>query len=538
MDEHCMRSIVLAVLTLLLLRPAAAQDDFSIPCGLVDSIGYPVDGIVAGYDDFALYRERFGGLHVGIDLAFDRWGDPVMAVARGRVTYADPDGWDTERGVVIIEHIFPDRTVAYSLYGHVEQTDDITFPTVGTCVEPGEVIASVGWPSRGRPHLHYEIRDFMPDDGGPGYVETNPLAQGWYHPLDFTQLWQVRLGPGFLRSATFQSVPNMPSVALDDGTFALASSDVLQAVTAAGDVLWRVEVSGTITGLAALPGGRIAAHTSSGQAMVLQNGRYLGLWRVEGLDEPFLAVDETLIFAQAGGGLSAFDAVGEPLWTLPPVGSADRVAAFATNGHEIALGLRAEDGGYRLRLIDLTGSVTFETQYEAMPLVAPDPTGGWIAVAGTTVKRLAGGANHDLTTLAPVPGRTAAVSVDLVGNSYLYLGDGARTLLSLDPNGVVRWRAEYPTPPGALPPLLHTGGGCMLYALDRDGGLNVFNTLDGRLLRRVNLYAGGRGSGTPRARLLEVGPAEQIRANPGFLTTIWFDGWALAGLDPADCRLG
>src|SRR5262245_28096767 len=137
----------------------------SAGCGVVDAIDYPIDELVPGYDDFARYRERFGGNHTGIDIGFDRWGDPVYAAARGRVTYADPEGWDTEKGVVIIEHIMPDNTIAYSLYGHMEETDIIGFPQVGQCIERGSLVGTIGWPSRGRPHLHYEIRRILPNDG-------------------------------------------------------------------------------------------------------------------------------------------------------------------------------------------------------------------------------------------------------------------------------------------------------------------------------------------------------------------------------------
>src|SRR5689334_9026784 len=149
-----MRYTIIPFLLLLLAAPVASAhaQEVTAPCGVVDAIDYPVDNLVPGYDDFTLYRARFGGNHTGIDIAFDRWGDPVHAAARGLVTYSNPEGWDTEKGVVIVEHTFPDGSIAYSLYGHVEQTDKIFLPQVGKCVARGEVIAAVGWPSRGRPH--------------------------------------------------------------------------------------------------------------------------------------------------------------------------------------------------------------------------------------------------------------------------------------------------------------------------------------------------------------------------------------------------
>src|SRR5215207_4562329 len=135
----------------LLIAPYAVQAQTET-CGMVDAIDYPVptENLVRGYDDFGLFRKNFGGNHTGVDLDFDHWGDPVKAVARGLVTYSNPLGWDTEKGVVILSHDFPDGSRAYSLYGHVEETDTIFLPAVGTCFERGQVIAAVGWPSRGR----------------------------------------------------------------------------------------------------------------------------------------------------------------------------------------------------------------------------------------------------------------------------------------------------------------------------------------------------------------------------------------------------
>src|ERR1700682_6205380 len=98
-----------------------AQYHAEASCGIVDAIDYPIDGVSIEHDDFGLYRPGFDGRHSGIDMAFGRYGDPVRAAARGRVTYSDPAGWNVEKGVIIIEHTFPDSSVFYTLYGHVEE---------------------------------------------------------------------------------------------------------------------------------------------------------------------------------------------------------------------------------------------------------------------------------------------------------------------------------------------------------------------------------------------------------------------------------
>jgi hypothetical protein len=514
--------------------PAHMQN--GAPCGIVDAIDLPIDGLVEGYDDFARYRARFEGNHTGLDIGFDRWGDPVHAAARGRVTYSDVEGWDTEKGVVIVEHTFPDGSIAYTLYGHMEQTDTLFFPPVGRCVERGDILGGIGWPSRGRPHLHYEIRNFLPDDGGPGYITGSPLEAGWYHPLDFTLLWQARLAPGFVDSVTFDHVPGLPPVTLDSGLYAVASDNLLQGTAPDGRVLWRVETGGVVTGLAALPGDRVAAHTRDGQTITLQSGRYAALWRMEGQDEPFVMLGETLVFVTEGGGLAAYDAAGTALWTLAGVG-ADRVLYFQASGQQIALGVRVENGAL-LRLVGAAGQVLYETTYEGIAAAAAQPDGPWLVLNGSQLNRIHSGENHALNAISPPPGRTAAMTADILGNSYIYLGDSQRTLLALDTDGNVRWRANAPYIAGFLAPILDVGNGCLLYALSVEGLLSVFNTADGALVTQRRLYAGGEQTGSPTGRLLRVDTNERIQVGAGFLTLMALDGAVLGGEAFATCLLG
>ncbi|NWG17171.1 MAG: peptidoglycan DD-metalloendopeptidase family protein [Chloroflexi bacterium] len=528
--------IVLAIFAALLTAvvPAQAQPT-TAPCGVVDAIDFPIDDLVKGYDDFSLYRPRFGGNHTGVDIAFDRWGDPVRAAARGRVTYSDIAGWDSEKGVVIVEHTFPDGSIAYSLYGHMEQTDEIFFPSVGSCVERGQIVGAVGWPSRGRPHLHYEIRDFLPDDGGPGYITGNPLAEGWYNPLDFTALWRARLTPAFVGYATFELVPSVPPVHMDGGQYVIASSSFIIGVTAPDYTLWRVETDGVVNGLVALPGGRVAAHTRNGQVMVLENGRYAAIWTVHGPDAPLLALGERLVFATDGGGLAAFDATGNTLWTLAGIES-DSFTQFETDGQNIAYGVRA-GGGITWRLVDTDGQVQAEHRLGSSAVMAPVGDGSWLALDGAALQRLAGAEMQPVAKVGLPAGRAAALSADHLGNSYVYLGDSDSTLLSYTPDGALRWRVSYPVGPAYLPPLLETGGGCWLYTLDVDGMLNIFNAADGALVRQMQLYAGGTERAMPGARLLHADAAEQLEVAAGFLTTLLLDGTHLGG-EAAACLMG
>ncbi|MEP7292623.1 MAG: peptidoglycan DD-metalloendopeptidase family protein, partial [Chloroflexota bacterium] len=517
--------------------PAAAQD---APCGVVDALDYPIDiadTLELRYNDFGLLRPRFGGRHTGIDVAFNRRGDPVRAAARGRVTYADPNGWDTEKGVVVIQHTFPDGSIIHTVYGHMEQSDDIRFPVVGTCVERGDIVGVVGWPSRGLPHLHYEIRTFLPGGGGPGYVVDNPLERGWLDPLDFTDLWRIRLAPGYVSSVTFTDVPTLPPVIADDGSSILATGSAIEAFSAQGSRLWRVTTDGVVTGILGLPGNRVVAHTRNGQVLTLQGGRYAAVWQVSGPDAPLVALGETLVIVTEGGGLSAFDPMGVALWSLPGAASIIAVSDFQTNGVQVSLAVRTAEG-VRWRVVDAAGQVAYETTFRRAPLIAPVISGGWFALDGTTLYALSGSERREIASLAPAPGRTARIAADPLGSAYIYLADEASTLISVSASGQIRWRQTYPVAPSTLAPLLRTDNGCLLYALDEDGALHVFNAATGETVSNIQIYAGGIQNGSPTARLLLPQAGNRILVSAGFLSAVVLDGAAISGGAMAQCVLG
>lgn len=516
-------------------HPASAQ--VFAPCGVVDAIDYPIDindTLERGYDDFGILRPRFNGHHVGLDIGFDRWGDPVHAVARGRVTLSNIEEWDTEKGVVILEHVFPDGSIVYSLYGHVEQGDAAMLPTVGACVERGDVIALIGWPSRGKPHLHYELRSMMPAEGGPGYVAGNPLLDGWYHPLEFTELWRARLQPGFVDVRTYPSAPTEPPVLLDDGSIALTLSDQL-VLFIDGVERWRISLGEVATGLTGLTGGRIAALARGGQVFTLQNGRFIGAWPVDALEASPVVAAESLVFATAGGGLASYSAAGDPLWSVPALAGEDdapRVIAFAASGAEIVLVVRGTDGPV-LRLVR-DGALVLDWPMDDPALAALSPQGGWFVVNGAAIERLTDSGTLPFAELAAAPGRGSRLTADGFGGVYLLAAGAQSTLTAFDSSGTERWITAVPNGRAGLSPLLAVGGGCLLYALDADGALRAYRTSDGELAAERLLYPGGNQSGSPRSRLLSVTPDDGLTVSAGFLSVMRFDGLALAG-DASDC---
>ncbi|HSG18603.1 MAG TPA: M23 family metallopeptidase, partial [Anaerolineae bacterium] len=99
-------------------------------CGLVDLFDFPLnppegDGVARGGGDFGMYRGRYEKYHAGEDWWMSPWrasfGSPVYSIGHGRVTYAAPNGWGRDQGVVIVRHTFADGRQVLSFYGHLER---------------------------------------------------------------------------------------------------------------------------------------------------------------------------------------------------------------------------------------------------------------------------------------------------------------------------------------------------------------------------------------------------------------------------------
>lgn len=119
-------------------------------------------------------------------------GDPVFAVADGKVQYISPPTYDYRPGaVIILAHRLPDNSITYSMYGHLDPNEIKVYELQE--VVRGQQIGRVydqGWNS----HLHWEVRSFedgsnlcpiLPGSGvpGPGYsYPDHPGTIGYYNP--------------------------------------------------------------------------------------------------------------------------------------------------------------------------------------------------------------------------------------------------------------------------------------------------------------------------------------------------------------------
>lgn len=110
-------------------------------------------------------------------------GDPVFAVADGRVIYAQEGGpgWGN---IVIVLHAYDERGArryVQSYYAHLQSFSVAVLDEV----HRGQQIATVG-NANGKyfAHLHFEMREFVTPFVGPGYRDD---TRGWLNPSDFIQ---------------------------------------------------------------------------------------------------------------------------------------------------------------------------------------------------------------------------------------------------------------------------------------------------------------------------------------------------------------
>ncbi len=527
-------ALILAAFALPRTHPALAapavipKSGIDAPCGVVDAINYPIDGVSIDHDDFGLYRAPFGGRHTGIDMAFNRYGDAVHAVARGRVTYADPNGWDTEKGVVIIEHIFPDDSIFFSLYGHMEPINGHTFPKVGACVELGDVVGAVGHPLHGAPHLHYEIRRMDGNNGGPGYYSVDPLDGGWLHPIDFTERWQLALKPAFRAMITASGGPVAPPIFLTDGSALFAEDYHLEKRSAADNTLWRLDVAG-LSGIITLPDGRVLGRTDTDQIIVVDGSQFSATWKADrALASPPLRVGVSVVFLSADQRVVSYSPDGQLRWQTEPLG--DHVERYVVSGNLLAVstGVSAGDTeSFRLTVIDPNGKIVYQASAPApiIPISAPD---GFYGMVATQIGHLDSTLNwHPLMDVGQTLGRGAQLAVDPQGGVVLYPGHGQQ-LFAYSANGTLRWQADLTSVP-IQPPLIGIGTGCLVYALNSDGALLAYRASDGALRGLTALYAGGV-HGHTAARWMHILPGDQVQFAAGYLSIATVDGPTLAGL--------
>ncbi len=504
--------------------PSVTAQTALAPCGVAEGFEFPVADIDTHTTDFGIYRARWGGLHTGIDIAFGQVGLPVRAAARGEVTFSDTEGWDTEKGVVVIQHTLADGSVVNTLYGHMEELGNITFPVRGQCIEQGDIIGTVGSPLQSRPHLHYEIRMRYRHEGGPGYTDSNPLDLGWLHPVDFTFLSRVIVLPAYRDHFLLTEKPVLPPLLMPDGGVITAHSRQIIGRNAEGGVEWQFDILANATGLHALGDGRVLISLFGGQILVLNRGSASALWQAPTSTlPPVVLPGDRVVLATSSSTLTAYTPDGMLLWQTPPFPAA--IARIAISGDLIALAT----GDGQVWIVDSQGILLFQQAFPSVSIIAPAPDSGFTLLDGSTISSIDRALNHRIIVNTDRPITTGATLLDTGETVYLYTGEG-RALYAYDRAGTLRWIAYMPGS-HSRPPLLSVGGGQRLYVLTEDGQLLVYAVENGRLLEQIALYDGG-ADGLSAARWLNVDAEDTVRFSSGYLSVVTLDGLALGDAAP------
>ena len=282
------------VLLVLPLIPIQAQTD----CGVVDGMMFPVDtGVFTLAQDYGVASSRHRGrYHTGEDWYGGRdnsLGQGVRAAARGRVTYSSPNGWGRDGGVVILEHLFPDGTIFYTVYGHMMESGAYSFPTRLSCVERGNVIGAVA-DVRPAPHLHFEVRIEGAGNGttpSAGYSSENPYSSGFRNPSKFVlnqqtwlSLWhEWHLAVGAERQAD-ERAPISPLLTLNDNSLLYldGTGRTLRRATPDGRVLWRIRLDTPAVSITAWRGASLLTLSDGTMQLVeVETGGLGDSWEVD-----------------------------------------------------------------------------------------------------------------------------------------------------------------------------------------------------------------------------------------------------------------
>ena len=489
-------SILLASLSLVWGNPVS---EAQAPCGIANTIDYPVDrGIFTLTQDYGVASPRHQGrFHTGEDWYGGRdasYGQPVYAAANGRVTYAFALGWGRDGGVVIIEHSFPDGSIAYTQYGHLAESDTITLPRRLSCVSAGDPIGVIAY-SRPAPHLHFEVRVSGSDTPGPGYTTEDPYTRGWRRPAKFIsnhQTWLRTIHRWHILSGTddplSMSGPHSDPTVLSDNSIIYldAEGTTLRRATQDGRVLWRLRLERRAVYVGPFQGQSLIIFADGGVQTINIEGSLGEGWRVQQTFEsaPFTFGDQ-LLFPTADGTVAALDAQRRQiLWrspALPPIRSAYIHGAGASTW----IVLLSE--GNEVLILSAEGALLSRMQLRHRASFGSDAEGNLLAYTQAGLWRI----NPDQSWNAlydsiPAGGDRSAM---LVQAGRLILYDGVN-VTAYDAAGALLWQAAAPSQKGQS---RLSSYGDLLFLSSSGGDFHVL-TQDGRVCNQGRIY----GSETAR----------------------------------------
>lgn len=487
---------------------AQAQGD----CGIVSSINFPVSrDQFKVVQDFGAPSVRYQGrYHTGEDFFGGRgtsYGQPVSAIADGRVTYSAPTGWGRDGGVLIIQHTFPDGSVYYSMYGHMVSTDAQPFPQKFACVRAGDVVGSIG-DIRPAPHVHLEIRTNNPDTPGAGYSINPPTEIGDLQPTQFILNWQVWLNPAHkwhLQLPNDQR-PIAPPLVLNDGSMLVLTSDRIRLSSVDGRVLWRIILPQPAVALSAYQGNPLVIYTD-GSVQIINLDASLGEHWLTGsqLEGAPLMVGDLLVFHTPDNALVAIGADRHSvMWRL------ENVPAFVqamVSPHVI--GLVTEDN--QLISVSAQGQLINTIQLPDVPFMSAAQDGNLLVHSQNTLSEIdATGTWSKVIENLNGESASSAYLNAVDGSRYFLAGGASPSLTATDFQGSTLWQVS----------LTGVTGRAQLMAQDKalvlmttGGDLIAFQSATGMMCNQLHIYGDRRStlwSNMGSDGVLRVGLADQI----------------------------
>lgn len=507
-------------------------------CGVISTINqlaYPVDR-----NDFMLVNpfgrpnQRFDGrLHAGDDyirIEGESLGAPVYAFAPGRVTYANPTGWGRDRGVVIVEHQFADGVRVYSLYGHIEESETVSFPVVGGCVQQGDVLGVIADP-RPAPHLHFEIRTFDPLTPGPGYWPVDPGLVGWLNPRQFIDNRRAWMHSAYQWHVVTSNPDGLapPPIVLESDLLVYVDDDYLRYLDINGQIAQQYRLADAVhaVGLLALPETQLLA-TDDGRVLTFSiNEGLLSAWETEQetLTAGPLAVgrNTALINEEA---VYFYNAVQQSVGTFML-----RVSLRKTVATEKVLAVVTTDN--LLTILSPSGAILDEWLLRPNSDVIKGTDGGLIVRDQGDIWLWTDGERALLLEDTTVNRTDAQMVLD---NDRLILwGLGSPVRLSaLGLDGVLQWQTDVI---GAdttllLRARLYPSSACTLTMVSPRGKVLVFDSRSGRLVQQLKLWGENRSYAWAESHVLQNGVlrlqiADQI---------VGYDLQRLSGIAPLYCQ--
>lgn len=483
MDALKIRWLLLVCLLMTFTGRIVAAQAPQAQCGVVDALRFPVDtNLFHLVQDYGAASVRHHGrYHTGEDWYGGRdtsLGQPVRAMANGRVTYVSATGWGRDGGVLILEHIFPGEEVVYSVYGHIAETDTIKFPAPFTCIREGEVIGAIG-DVRPAPHVHFEIKTANPTLPGNGYTWQDPFAEGWRDPSKFIYNWQTWLHPAheWHLDLADERGPVTPPIELDDHSLIYLDANRVGRITPDGRSLWRTVLERPAVGL--LPAGNAAqiVYADGGFQFVNRDGALGESWIVStSLDSAPIPFGGLALFHTTDQRLIAVDTAAQSIrWSLADVPPFARW--YAT---EAALGLLTHTN--ELLLVAPDGTLLDRARLREGAALDLGPGGGLMAYTRGGLWRIA---PHGTWTpmLESAPPGSYSGSFALSGSTY-YLFDG-QVLRTLDAGGAVGWEVALPEV-GSLTEMRLIGN--VLLLTSSYGNLIALDAASGGLCGSLRIY--------------------------------------------------